>query len=67
MYYIIIITIAVYVLIGSFRVWLDFKQPIINQPDYVRRRNLPVVLSLFVLWPLLVWSDISWYYRKRKR
>jgi hypothetical protein len=58
--------LAVYLLIGAFRVWLDFKQPIINQPDYVRRRSLPVILSLFVLWPVLVWSDTSWYCRKWK-
>jgi len=64
---VVLALIALYLLIGAFRIWLDFRQPIINQPDYVRRRNLPVILSLFVLWPVLVWSDISWHCRKKRR
>jgi len=62
----IIISSAIYVLIGAFRVWSDFRQPIINQPDYVRRRSLPIILCVCFLWPLLIWSDIRWYCREWK-
>lgn len=60
----ITISSAIYVLIGTFRVWSDFRQPIINQPDYVRRRSLPIILCVCFLWPLLIWGDIKWYCRE---
>lgn len=59
-----VIGLVIYVTIGGLRVGADFVQPIHNQPDYVRRRTTLHVLSVVLLWPLVIWMDVSWYLRR---
>ena len=54
----IVIATVIYVIIGALCVLSDIVQPVINQPNYVRRGDLSIVYVLFVilLWPLRILS-----------
>lgn len=58
--------IAIYVLIGVFRVWLDFRLRFYEQPAYVSEQKWLLVLLFVLTWPILVSSDAYWWYLKRK-
>ncbi len=63
---VVLVLLAVYLLIGVIRVWLDFREPIHNQPHYVRHATLLGVLFAVLLCPLLLWSDIVWHFHKHR-
>lgn len=52
---IIVILVAIYIAGGIYRIIFDFRQPSINQPDYVRHPSLGLILLVMVMWfPFLV-------------
>ena len=52
---IIAILILIYIAGGIYRIVSDFRQPLINKPDYVRNPRLSLFLFIMIMWfPLLI-------------
>jgi len=64
--FLIISAIVIYLVIGAARVASDYRQPMINQPAYVRDSNLRLTLIFIITWPLLVLGDTLFFYRYYK-
>lgn len=60
----LIIAVIIYLLIGIVRIWTDFRQPRINQPIYVKERNVRLIIIYVVTWPLVIYFDLDHYVRK---
>jgi len=46
------ILLVLYLLLGLLIVILDFGRPIYNQPQYIRTKNLLMIILMILLWPV---------------
>ena len=52
----VLLALTIYIGVGILRVTLDFAQPRMNQPAYVRNRMWGFALLLVLFWPRFVWG-----------
>ena len=54
----IIIGLGLYVLIGLVVLASDYRQPKLNQPDYIRNPTFGMIASVILLWPIILYSRV---------
>ncbi len=55
---IFLILLLIYIISGILRIIIDFKQPRINQPQYVCQPTILGILNAFLWSPLNWWDEI---------
>jgi len=62
----IILALIIYLSIGIGRVIKHSKQPLHNQPHYIRHPKISLTLLYIATWPLLFIDDIYCFYMRHK-
>ncbi len=62
----IAIVLVVYLAIGVFWVVDDFRQPVINQPEYVYHPRAVTIVLFIVTWPVRATIEFRHRWRRRR-